>query len=81
LSNDRNHSDESYKTKAPEGEVTVHNDENHRTSVIMNIGEERKLAESEGSEETEDATLKREHKRKKARLRRRGPYRKAHADW
>jgi hypothetical protein len=34
-----------------------------------------------GSEETEDATLKLEDKRKKARLRRRGPYRKAHADW
>jgi hypothetical protein len=33
------------------------------------------------SEETEDATLKEEEKRKKARLRRRGPYRKAHANW
>jgi hypothetical protein len=48
---------------------------------MMNLGEERKLAGSEGSEETEDATLKRGDKRKKARLRRRGPYRKAHADW
>jgi hypothetical protein len=48
---------------------------------MMNIGEELKLAESEASEETEDATLKRGDKRKKARLRRRGPYRKAHTDW
>jgi hypothetical protein len=44
----------------------------------MKLGEEQKLA---GSEETEDATLKSKDKRKKARLRRRGPYRKAHADW
>jgi hypothetical protein len=33
------------------------------------------------SEETEDATLKEEEKKRKARLRRRGPYRKAHINW
>jgi hypothetical protein len=55
--------------------------------MIMNPSEECKLAESgksvdtNASEEEEDATLKEEEKRKKARLRRRGPYRKAHADW
>jgi len=55
--------------------------------MIVDQSEERKLVESgesdeiETSEETEDATLKEEEKGKKARLRRRGPYRKAHADW
>jgi len=33
------------------------------------------------AEKIENETLKREEKRKKARLRRRGPYRKAHSDW
>ena len=33
------------------------------------------------AEETERETLEREEKRKKARLRKRGPYRKAHSDW
>jgi hypothetical protein len=32
-------------------------------------------------EEKEDKTLGREEKKKKARLRRRGPYRKAHVSW
>jgi len=55
--------------------------------MIMSPSEACKLAESgesaemNTSEETEDVTLKEEEKRKKARLRRRGPYRKAHADW
>jgi hypothetical protein len=55
--------------------------------MIMGASEDCKLAKSGGSaetntsEEAEDATLKDEEKRKKARLRRRGPYRKAHADW
>jgi hypothetical protein len=35
----------------------------------------------DSSQETEDATLKEEEKRKKARKRKRGPYRKAHANW
>jgi len=34
-----------------------------------------------GAEKIESESLKREEKRKKARLRRRGPYRKAHSDW
>jgi hypothetical protein len=37
--------------------------------------------EARASEETENETVKREDKRKKSRLRRRGPYRKAHANW
>ena len=54
--------------------------------MIMDPREECKLAgsgesdEIKTSDETEDATLKEEEKRKNARLRRRGPYRKAHAD-
>ena len=49
--------------------------------------EECELPQSEGSvetkasEEIEDSSLKEEEKRKKARLRTRGPYRKAHAHW
>ncbi|HVP16222.1 MAG TPA: hypothetical protein VMT42_02530 [candidate division Zixibacteria bacterium] len=37
--------------------------------------------ETKASEEIEDSSLKEEEKRKKARLRTRGPYRKAHAHW
>jgi len=33
------------------------------------------------SEEVQDLTLDKEEEKKKARLRKRGPYRKAHADW
>ena len=33
------------------------------------------------AEEVQDETLEREKERKKARLRKRGPYRKAHANW
>ena len=33
------------------------------------------------SEEVQDETLEKEEERKKARLRKRGPYRKAHANW
>jgi hypothetical protein len=32
-------------------------------------------------EEKEDKTLAREERKKRARLRRRGPYRKAHVNW
>jgi hypothetical protein len=55
--------------------------------VIIDPSEECRLEEPEesvktnASEETEDANLKEQEKRRKARLRRRGPYRKAHADW
>ena len=33
------------------------------------------------SEEAQDVSLDKEEERKKARLRKRGPYRKAHANW
>jgi hypothetical protein len=33
------------------------------------------------AEKIENESLKREEKRRKARLRKRGPYRKAHSDW
>jgi len=33
------------------------------------------------SQEVQDETLDKEEERKKARLRKRGPYRKAHANW
>jgi len=33
------------------------------------------------SEEVQDVSLDKEEERKKARLRKRGPYRKAHANW
>ncbi len=55
--------------------------------MIMDRSEWHKLAESqetggtETSEQTEDTSLNKEEKKKKARLRKRGPYRKAHADW
>ena len=38
-------------------------------------------SEEQKEEEEEDEALEKEEKRKKARLRTRGPYRKAHADW
>ena len=33
------------------------------------------------TEEVQDEALEREEEKKKARLRKRGPYRKAHANW
>jgi hypothetical protein len=33
------------------------------------------------AEEVQDEALEREEEKKKARLRKRGPYRKAHANW
>jgi len=33
------------------------------------------------AEETQDAELEQEENKKKGRLRKRGPYRKAHANW
>jgi hypothetical protein len=40
------------------------------------------LKEGNGeSEEMQDEKLGKEEEKKKARLRKRGPYRKAHADW
>jgi hypothetical protein len=37
--------------------------------------------EAEETEEVQDEALDKEEEKKKARLRKRGPYRKAHADW
>jgi len=48
---------------------------------VCKLAESEESVEMNTSEETEDVSLKEEEKRKKARLRRRGPYRKAHADW
>jgi hypothetical protein len=45
------------------------------------LAESRKSVDTSTSEEVEDTTLKKEEKKRKARLRSRGPYRKAHADW
>jgi hypothetical protein len=36
---------------------------------------------SEETEKVQDESLEKEEEKKKARLRKRGPYRKAHADW
>jgi hypothetical protein len=36
---------------------------------------------AEKPEEVQDEELEKEEEKKKARLRKRGPYRKAHADW
>lgn len=55
--------------------------------MIIGPSEESKLAEHGKSvetntlEEMEDANLKKEEKIKKPRLRRSGPYKKAHANW
>jgi hypothetical protein len=45
------------------------------------LAKSKRSTETSISEEEEDAALKEEKKRKKARLRRHGPYRKAHVDW
>jgi hypothetical protein len=39
------------------------------------------MSMAEKSEEVQDEELEKEGEKKKARLRKRGPYRKAHADW
>jgi hypothetical protein len=52
----------------------------HRSEECKLV-ESRESVDTSTSEEVEDTTLKKEEKRKKARLRRRGPYRKAHASW
>jgi len=38
-------------------------------------------SEEKMTEQVEDENLKKKDKKKKARLRTRGPYRKAHVDW
>ena len=39
------------------------------------------MDKTSGSEKIEDKIVRNEEKKKKSRLRTRGPYRKAHADW
>jgi hypothetical protein len=39
------------------------------------------LLKTDNEDQEEDEALEKEERRKKARLRTRGPYRKAHADW
>jgi hypothetical protein len=46
-----------------------------------NLSENEDAKRVDKSGEVEDETLGKEGERKKARLRKRGPYRKAHADW
>ncbi len=43
--------------------------------------EEKKKTEENAPEKAQDSELERNEEKKKARLRTRGPYRKAHADW
>jgi hypothetical protein len=45
------------------------------------LSEPKERVKADVTEEKEDSTLNREEKKKKARLRRRGPYRKAHVNW
>jgi hypothetical protein len=45
------------------------------------LAEPDETVKASAPEEIENGAVKKEKKRKKARLRRRGPYRKAHADW
>jgi len=45
------------------------------------LAESNRSTEPNTAEETEAKALKKQQKRGKARLRRRGPYRKSHANW
>lgn len=45
------------------------------------MAEPEETVKASAPEEIESETVKKEEKRKKARLRTRGPYRKAHTDW
>jgi hypothetical protein len=45
------------------------------------LKEDAETAGENRSEESQDKALDKEEEKKKARLRRRGPYRKAHANW
>jgi uncharacterized membrane-anchored protein len=47
-------------------------------SILAEDNEEKTVNEVE---EVQDETLEKEEEKKKARLRKRGPYRKAHASW
>jgi hypothetical protein len=45
------------------------------------LGEERKTTQESKPEKIQDSELEKEEEKEKARLRRRGPYRKAHVNW
>jgi len=45
------------------------------------LEEDAERARESKSEEIQDSELEKEENKKKGRLRTRGPYRKAHADW
>jgi hypothetical protein len=45
------------------------------------VAEDGKSKKEIKPDEVEDSKLEKEEKRTKARLRKRGPYRKAHANW
>ncbi len=45
------------------------------------LSESKEPAKIDAADKEEDADLNRKEKKTKARLRTRGPYRKAHADW
>lgn len=47
----------------------------------MDLDEEKETALDNESEQIQDSELEKEEEKKKARLRTRGPYRKAHANW
>jgi hypothetical protein len=56
--------------------------EQHQTySVGRNWPKLRKTVKASAPEEKENEVVKKKEERKKARVRTRGPYRKAHADW
>ncbi len=46
-----------------------------------NLAENKDAKAISEAEEVQDETLEKEEEKKKARLRKRGPYRKAHANW
>jgi hypothetical protein len=48
---------------------------------LPSVSEEKRVAEKNVELKEEDEIRGKEEKRKKARLRTRGPYRKAHANW
>jgi hypothetical protein len=50
-----------------------------RDTILISDSDES--TKPNAQEQAEDETLKAEEKRKKARRRTRGPYRKAHANW
>ena len=48
---------------------------------MWNLTEKKDAKAANKAEEVQDEALEKEEEKKKARLRKRGPYRKAHANW